>query len=159
VAWPQVQEAALLVHTLLEELGLRSWLKTSGGKGLHLAVPLKPQFDHREVKAFALKVVEHLVRTIPQRFVAKSGAGNRVRKIFVDYLRNGPAQTTVAAFSARARPGMGVSVTLAWDELQQLQGAAQWDIRSAPAFLAGRKDPWAGYWRSRQSLAKAMKLL
>jgi bifunctional non-homologous end joining protein LigD len=159
VPWPQVREAALLLKALLQELGLKSWLKTSGGKGLHLAVPIRPEYDHREVKAFSKALVEHLTRTIPQRFVAQSGASKRVGRVFVDYLRNGPSQTTVAAFSARTRPGLGVSITVDWDELESLEGGAQWNIATAPAFLDGRKDPWAGYWRSKQSLRKAMERL
>jgi bifunctional non-homologous end joining protein LigD len=122
-------------------------------------VPLKPERDHREVKAIARAIVEHLARTIPQRFVARSGAGNRIGRVFVDYLRNGPAQTTVAAFSARARAGMGVSVTIGWDELDAVRSGDQWNVRTAADFLSGRKDPWAGYWRSRQSLEKAVDLL
>ncbi|RZL35106.1 MAG: DNA ligase D, partial [Rubrivivax sp.] len=74
VTWPQLQEAALLMHTLLQELGLQSWLKTSGGKGLHVVVPLAPKLDDDTVKAFSRAAVEHMARTIPQRFVAKSGA-------------------------------------------------------------------------------------
>lgn len=159
VPWAQVQEAALLLKALLEELGLKSWLKTSGGKGLHLAVPIKPEHDHHAVKAFAKSLVEHLARTIPQRFVAKSGAKNRGGRIFVDYLRNGPAQTTAAAFSARARPGLGVSMTVGWDELASIESGAHWNIMTAPDFLADRNDPWAGYWRSRQSLRKALEIL
>jgi bifunctional non-homologous end joining protein LigD len=159
VPWRLVQEAATLVRSFLEDLGLRSWLKTSGGKGLHLAVPLKPQRDHQEVKAIARAIAEHLARTIPQRFAAKSGAKNRIGRVFVDYLRNGPAQTTAAAFSARARPGMGVSVTVGWDELEQLRGGDAWTIRTAPEFLAGRADPWADYWRTSQTLDLAGSLL
>jgi bifunctional non-homologous end joining protein LigD len=159
VPWPQVQEAATLVRAFLEELGLRAWLKTSGGQGLHLAVPLKPQHDHQQVKALARAIAEHLARTLPQRFSAKAGAAHRVGKVFVDYLRNGPAQTTVAAFSARARAGLGVSVTVAWDELGRLRGGDHWTIRTLPEFLSGRADPWAGYWRSRQTLERAAALL
>jgi bifunctional non-homologous end joining protein LigD len=149
----------MLVRSFLEELGLRSWLKTSGGKGLHLAVPLKPQRNHREVKAIARAIAEHLARRIPQRFAARSGAKNRIGKVFVDYLRNGPAQTTAAAFSARARPGTGVSVTAGWDELEQLRGGDVWTVRTAPGFLASRADPWAGYWHAQQMLNQAADLL
>lgn len=106
VKWGHVQEAALLVHTLLSELGLEAWLKTSGGKGLHVVVPLAPRLDYEAVKAFSQAFVRHLAKTIPQRFSAKSGASNRIGKVYVDYLRNGMGQTTVAAFSARAQPGM-----------------------------------------------------
>lgn len=159
VAWAQMQEAATLVRAFLEDLGLRSWLKTSGGKGLHIAVPLKPERDHQQVKAVARAIAQHLARTIPQRFSAKSGAANRLRRVFVDYLRNGPAQTTAAAFSARARPGMGVSVTVSWEELPSLRGGDEWTVRTAAEFLRGRKDPWAGYWRTRQTLDQAAELL
>jgi bifunctional non-homologous end joining protein LigD len=158
VAWPQVQEAAALMHAMLEELGLASWLKTSGGKGLHVVVPLSPRLDYDTVKDFSQAVVQHLAKTIPQRFVAKSGAANRVGKVFVDYLRNGFNATTAAAFSARARPGLGVSMPVAWDDLPGLKGGAQWTIATARDHLSFQKnDPWAGYGTCRQTLAKAMK--
>ncbi|MEO5672184.1 MAG: non-homologous end-joining DNA ligase, partial [Ramlibacter sp.] len=128
VQWRQVVEATQLVHGFLEELGLASFLKTSGGKGLHVVVPLRRQFDWDTVKDFSKAIVEHLSRTIPQRFVAKSGGSNRVGKIFIDYLRNGYGATTVAAWSARARPGLGISVPVRWDELAGLQGGAHWTV-------------------------------
>jgi bifunctional non-homologous end joining protein LigD len=160
VKWPQLREAAGLLHTLLDELDLESWLKTSGGKGLHVVVPLSPRLDYDTVKGFSQAVVRHLAKTLPQRFVAKSGAANRVGRIFVDYLRNGFNATTAAAFSARARPGLGVSMPVTWDELPELTGGAQWTIANARdrlSFLA--TDPWAGYWTCRQTLTKAMKVL
>jgi bifunctional non-homologous end joining protein LigD len=160
VGWPAVQEAAALVRTLLEELGLKSWLKTSGGKGLHVVVPLQPHFDYDVVKDFSQAVVQHLARTIPSRFVARSGPANRKGRIFVDYLRNGHGQTTAAAYSARARPGLGVSMPVDWDELSALKSGAQWTIRTARERLSFLKqDPWAAYWKSRQRLAAAMKRL
>src|SRR5690606_11646822 len=136
VEWQQLQEAAVLARTLLEELGLRSWLKTSGGKGLHIVVPIAPRFDHDVIKGFTQAVVQHLARTIPSRFVARSGAANRKGRIFVDYLRNGHGQTTVAAFSARARPGLGVSMPVAWEDLMSLRGSAQWTVATAREHLS-----------------------
>jgi bifunctional non-homologous end joining protein LigD len=160
VTWPQVQEAATLLHALLDELGLQSWLKTSGGKGLHVVVPLSPRLAYDPVKDFSEAVVQHLAKTLPQRFVAKSGANNRVGRVFVDYLRNGFNATTAAAFSARARPGLGVSMPVAWDELPALKGGADWTISNAhERATAQGNDPWAGYWNSRQTLAAAMKKL
>ena len=161
ITWPQLQEAAVLMRTLLEELGLRSWLKTSGGKGLHVVVPLTPRLDDDAVKAFSKAAVEHMARTIPQRFVAKSGGARRVGRIFIDYLRNGHGQTTAAAFSARARPGMGVSMPVAWEQLGELKGGAHWTVRTAREYLSflGGNDPWAAYWKQRQSLAAAIKRL
>ncbi|MBW8832691.1 MAG: DNA ligase D, partial [Burkholderiales bacterium] len=128
VPWTQMLEAATLMNALLEELGLRSWLKTSGGKGLHVVVPLAPKLSYDEVKRFSQAAVVHMARTIPSRFVAKSGGTHRVGKIFIDYLRNGHAQTTAAAFSARARPGMGVSMPVAWEQLMTLKSGSQWTI-------------------------------
>lgn len=157
VSWQQVQEAALLVQTLLGELGLVSWLKTSGGKGLHVVVPLVPELDYDTVKAFSRSAVEHLAKTLPRRFVAKSGPSNRKGRVFVDYLRNGVAQTTVAAFSARARPGMGVSMPVSWDQLLQLKSADQWNVRNAREYLSFRTaDPWGDYWSTAQTLTGAM---
>ncbi len=159
VEWSRVQEAAMLVRTLLDELGLPSFLKTSGGKGLHVVVPLRRQYDWDTVKGFSQAVVAHLAKTIPARFVAKSGPRNRVGKVFVDYLRNGFGATTVSAWSARSRPGLGVSVPIDWDELASLDGPAQWTVaNAAQRFEIGNK-PWAGMERSRKSLTAAMKML
>ena len=160
VSWAHVREAAALMRTLLEELGLKSWLKTSGGKGLHVVVPLAAKMAYDTVKDFSRAVVAHMARTIPQRFVAKSGGSNRVGKIFIDYLRNGHGQTTAAAFSARARPGLGVSMPLHWDQLADLKSGAQWTIATAREHLSFEKaDPWADYWSSRQTLTAARRRL
>ena len=160
VSWAHIQEAALLTRAMLTELGLASWLKTSGGKGLHVVVPLVPRLDYGVVKSFSQAVVTHLAKTIPERFVAKSGGSNRVGRIFVDYLRNGHGQTTAAAFSARSRPGLGVSMPVAWEQLTALKGAAQWTIATAREYLSfEQKDPWADYWTTRQTLVRGMKTL
>ncbi|HEY0856749.1 MAG TPA: DNA ligase D, partial [Albitalea sp.] len=159
VAWPAMQEAAHLTRMLLDELGLKSFLKTSGGKGLHVVVPLTPRDDWDTVKDFSQAVVQHLAKVVPTRFVAKSGPKNRVGKIFADYLRNGRGATTAAAFSARARPGLGVSIPVAWDELPQLTSGAHWTIATAHERLESDEDPWADYAKTRQTLTKAMKTL
>jgi len=131
IGWKEVQEAALLVRAFLQELGLPSWLKTSGGKGLHVVVPLKRQHGWDTVKDFSQAIVVHLARTVPQRFVAKSGGKNRIGRIFIDYLRNGFGATTACAWSARARPGLGISVPVQWEELQDLSGGAHWTVRTS----------------------------
>ena len=160
VSWAHVQEAALLTRALLTELGLASWLKTSGGKGLHVVVPIVARLDYDTVKDFSQAVVTHLAKTLPERFVARSGGSNRVGRIFVDYLRNGHGQTTAAAFSARARPGLGVSMPVAWEQLMALKGGAQWTIVTAREYLSfEQSDPWASYWSARQTLTKGMKTL
>ena len=160
VTWSMLQEAAVLTRTMLTELGLDCWLKTSGGKGLHVVVPLTPRLDYAEVKAFTQAVVRHMARVIPSRFVAVMGGTNRVGKIFIDYLRNGHGQTTACAFSARSRPGLGVSMPVGWEQLSELKGGAQWTIATAREYLSFQKeDPWSGYWKKRQALGAAIKRL
>jgi bifunctional non-homologous end joining protein LigD len=159
VTWRQVQEAAQLVRGFLAELGLTAFLKTSGGKGLHVVVPIRRQLDWDTVKDFSQAVVQHLARNVPQRFVAKSGAGNRVGRIFIDYLRNGFGATTVSAWSARSRPGLGISVPVRWDELDQLKGGDHWTVGTVHTRLDQGNTPWDEYESSRKGLAGAMKVL
>ncbi|HZY18894.1 MAG TPA: DNA ligase D [Ramlibacter sp.] len=159
VEWTQMQEAALLVQAFLTELGLPAWLKTSGGKGLHVVVPLKGPYGWDPVKDFSQAIVQHLARTIPQRFVAKSGPKNRVGRIFIDYLRNGFGATTVAAWSARARPGLGISVPVRWDELKGLRSGAHWTVSTVHERLGEGNAPWEGYAASAVSPKAAMKRL
>ncbi|OZI56038.1 DNA ligase D [Bordetella genomosp. 4] len=157
MSWKGVQQGAELVRVLMHELGLQSWLKTSGGKGLHIVVPIRRQYDWDTVKDFSAAIVRHLARTIPQLFVAKSGPRNRVGKIFADYLRNGFGSTTVAAWSARGRPGLPISVPVTWDELSSLKSSAQWTIATVHERLDVGNDPWADY--APQGIAQAMKAL
>jgi bifunctional non-homologous end joining protein LigD len=160
VSWQELREAALLVRAMLAELGLESWVKTTGGKGLHVIVHLRPEEDYPATNQFSRAVVEHMARTIPQRFVAKSGPANRVGRIFIDFLRNGQSQSTCEAYSARARPGMGVAMPVGWDELARIEGPAHFTLGNAIEHLrAQRADPWAGYWKRPQRLAGAMKKL
>jgi bifunctional non-homologous end joining protein LigD len=159
VAWEQMQEAAQLVHAFLDELGLPCFLKTSGGKGLHVVVPVKPYYDWDSVKAFSKRVVEHMAATLPDRFALKSGPKNRVGKIFIDYLRTGRGATTVAAWSARARPGLGISVPVGWDELASLRGGDHWTVATAHTRLDVGNAPWSGYAKAAVGLAGAMKAI
>ena len=160
VGWKHVLEAAAIVRSFLLDLKLHSWLKTSGGKGLHVVVPLAPRHDWATVKGFSRALVQHLAQVVPARFVAKSGPANRVGRIFVDYLRNGHGATTVAAYSARARPGLGVSMPVPWEMLESLRSGSQWTVATAREHLSFHPDdPWAGYWRAKQALAPAMQAL
>jgi bifunctional non-homologous end joining protein LigD len=159
VAWPQVQEAAELMHSFLAQLGLPSFLKTSGAKGLHVVVPVKRLYDWGTVKGFSQAVVAHMAKTIPQRFVARSGPKNRVGKIFIDYLRNGLGATTVCSWSARARPGLGISVPVAWGELPSLRGGDHWSVKTVHQRLDAGNDPWIGYAKAARGLRSAMSAL
>ncbi|WP_233829848.1 DNA ligase D [Paraburkholderia sp. ZP32-5] len=158
LGWERMIEAAQLTRSLLDELGLQSFCKTSGGKGLHVVVPLAKQAGWDEVKEFSQAVAQHMAATLPQHFSAKMGAQNRKKKIFIDYLRNNRGSSTVAAFSTRARPGLGVSVPLAWDEVAGTTAGDQWNIANVHERLAGlRGDPWTGYAKTRQRITAAMK--
>jgi len=159
VEWKQIQEAAELTRGMLDELGLRSFLKTSGGKGLHIVVPLRPQYDWDTVKAVSQAIVAHMAQTLPERFAFKSGPRNRVGRIFIDYLRNGRGSTTACAWSARARPGLGISVPVSWDELAKLRSGDQWNIANVHQRLDVGNAPWDDYAKGARSLTAAMKKL
>jgi bifunctional non-homologous end joining protein LigD len=156
--WKMMQEAALLVKLVLDELGLASFPKTSGGKGIHVVVPLTGKQGWDEVKAFSKAVAQHMAKVVPARFSSVSGPKNRVNKIFIDYLRNSRGATSAAAFSVRARPGMGVSMPIAWDEVPSLTSAHQWNMQAAVSRqrrLGG--DAWQGYFDVRQRITATMR--
>ena len=154
--WKSMVEATQLTLSVLDELGLEAFLKTSGGKGMHVVVPLARKDDWDSVKAFAKAISQFLTQQLPERFTATMGPKNRVGKIFVDYLRNTRGASTVAAYSVRARPGLPVSVPIAREELSELRNSQQWDIHTLPERLEGLKsDPWSGY-AHRQKIAKKM---
>ncbi|WP_426076798.1 DNA ligase D [Janthinobacterium sp. PSPC3-1] len=159
VGWPAIRESAVLLRAFLTELGLPAFLKTSGGKGLHVVVPIRPKHDWDTVKAFSQAIVAHMAELIPKRFVVKSGPANRVGKIFIDYLRNGRGATTVAAWSVRTRPGLGISVPLAWEELDKLKAADQWNVSNVHSRLDVGNTPWDSYARSAKGIDAAMKKL
>ena len=159
VPWAQLQEAAQLTRAFLTQLGLPAFLKTSGGKGLHIVVPLRKLHGWDTVKRFSQAVVQHMAKTIPQRFVARSGPKNRVGKIFIDYLRNGLGATTVCAWSARARPGLGISVPVDWAELPMRRGGNHWTVKTVHERLDTGNQPWHAYARAARILNAAMAAL
>ncbi|WP_040262445.1 DNA ligase D [Pseudomonas massiliensis] len=157
--WKAMVEATQLTLTVLDELGLKSFLKTSGGKGMHIVVPLKPKDDWESVKAFSHAIVSHLARLLPDRFSEVAGPKNRVGKIFVDYLRNSQGATTICAFAARTREGLPVSVPVSREEVAGLKGGNQWNIHNIHERLAEMEgnDPWEGYAKVRQTITATMR--
>lgn len=156
--WGRVIEAAHQTRELLERLGLRAWCKTSGGKGLHVVVPLARHAGWDEALDFAHAVTDRMAARMPERFSAKMGAQNRKGRIFLDYLRNARGASTIAAYSPRARPGLPVSVPLRWDELDSTIAGDQWNITNLHERLDAMKgDPWDGYGRARQRISAAMR--
>ncbi|MEB6589302.1 DNA ligase D [Pseudomonas asiatica] len=155
--WKAMLEATQLTLTLLDELGLKVFLKTSGGKGMHVVVPLTRRAGWDEVKDFSHAIVNYLAKLFPDRLSAVSGPKNRVGRIFIDYLRNGKGATTVCAYSLRAREGLPVSVPIWREELAQLKGANQWNIANVRQRLAEVDDPWAAMGKTRQSITARMR--
>lgn len=152
--WSRMVEATDMTLELLDELGLKAFLKSSGGRGMHVVVPIDRRHSWECANAFARGVTTRLAAEAPERIVAKMGPKNRVGKIFVDYLRNQRGASTVAAYSVRARPGLSVSVPIGRDELEQIGGADRWNILNLHERLQQlATDPWADYASTRQSIS------
>jgi bifunctional non-homologous end joining protein LigD len=156
--YPPLRDAALAIRKLMQDLGLDSWIKTTGGKGLHVVVPLTaPRPDWDTAKEFSRSVTLFMERLAPTMFTSKTGEKNRKKKIFVDYLRNGFGATAVAAFSPRWRPGVGVSTPVSWEEIDADIRGTHFNLRNVPDRIARqRKDPWKDYWSARQALTRTM---
>ena len=145
VDWPSVIAAAEEVRGRLKSAGLAAFVKTSGGKGLHVAAPIKPKAEWPAVKAFTKSIADSMAADSPDRFVSTIPKARRHGKILIDYLRNQRGMTAVAAYSTRARPGAAVSMPLAWEELAPEIGPAYFTIRNTPARLSSSPDPWADF--------------
>ena len=161
--WANVIEGASEIRDRLRELGLESFLKTTGGKGLHVVVPIEPRFGWPAIKAFTKLIAESMAQDDPKRFLATMSKAARKGRIFIDYLRNDLTSTAASAFSVRARPGATVSTPLAWSELRPSLTPANYDIHTVPARLANQKgDPWADFFMVHQGInrdhLKALKI-
>ena len=154
VRWPRVIEAARLLRSAFDALELESFVKTTGGAGLHVVVPLVPQAGWSECLAFARGIAEAIERQSPRLYTTAFPKAGRERKILLDYLRNNRTNTSVAAFSTRAKPRASVSVPLAWDELSPRLRSDHFTVNNLGERLAKLKeDPWRPYWRCKQHLA------
>jgi bifunctional non-homologous end joining protein LigD len=157
VRWPEVVRVALFVKGALDALGLASFAKTTGGAGLHVVVPLRPERDWTECLGFARALAGALAAHDPRRLTTSFARAGRERKILLDYLRNNRTNTSVAAFSLRARPDATVSVPIAWDELSARARPDRFTLRTVPRRLARlRSDPWRGYDLARRPLTSAL---
>ena len=157
VAWDDIKQAAMIIKTLVESIGLAPFLKTTGGKGLHVVVPIEPSVGWEHVKGFSKAVAELLERTFPDRFTSKLLKISRRGKIFIDYLRNGEGATAVAAYSTRAKPNAPVSTPIAWNELADDVRFAHFNVVNVPRRLAKAKaDPWRNIADVAGSLSKGV---
>jgi bifunctional non-homologous end joining protein LigD len=146
VVWTAVIAAAEEVRSRLVSAGLAAFVKTSGGKGLHVVSPVKPKAEWPAVKAFTKSVADAMAADSPARYVSTIPKARRHGKILIDYLRNQRGMTAVAPYSTRARPGAPVSMPLGWDELAPEIGPAYFTIRNTPTRLASlAADPWADF--------------
>jgi bifunctional non-homologous end joining protein LigD len=153
LAFADVISAAKELRTFLKELGLVSFLKTTGGKGLHIVVPIARRYSWPDVKSFAKRVGELMTQRSPERYLTRISIAERRGKIFIDYLRNDPTSTAVGPYSTRAREGAPVATPLAWDELTPKLDPKVFDINSVPKRLAKLKsDPWEGIAKLAQKL-------
>jgi bifunctional non-homologous end joining protein LigD len=153
VPWEHMTEAALEVRSRLSDLGLQSFVKTTGGKGLHVVFPLTPKADWDTVKGFTQSLAEQMATDRPDRYTANMAKRERRGRIYLDYLRNGMGATAVGAYSTRARPGAAVSTPLAWDELGPAIRANHFTVENLPKRLAFLdQDPWEGILSLRQEL-------
>jgi len=155
VPFSEVKKAATDIRKLLQQLELESFLRVSGGKGLHVVVPLNPGCDWDLTKRFAHGFADALAQSEPHRFLATSTKSLRNKRIFVDYLRNGRGATAVASYSLRGRPGAPVAMPIAWSELSKLTRADAFTMKEVPEKLKRRrKDPWADINTIQQNLAR-----
>jgi bifunctional non-homologous end joining protein LigD len=155
VPWKRVIETAREVRQRLTGYGLASFVKTTGGKGLHVVAPLVPDADWEACAAFSGRVAAEMVRDQPNAFTDNMSKAKRTNKIYIDYLRNRRGATSIAAYSTRARPGAPVSTPLTWDELTPRIRSEQYTVATLPRRLARLKeDPWKAYWTTRQRLPR-----
>lgn len=156
VRWPQMVAAARAVRELLRVLGLACWVKTTGGRGLHVVAPIEPRRDWFDCLAFARDVARALTRADPALYTIRFAKAGRERRILIDYLRNNRTNTTVCAYSSRARAGAPVSTPIAWDELDTTLRPSRFTVQSIPRRLKQLGgDPWDEYWKTPQALGKA----
>jgi bifunctional non-homologous end joining protein LigD len=144
------------VRQLLSGLGLESFVKTTGGRGVHIVVPLTPADDWSVCLAFARAIADALMRREPSRFTTRFTKAGRERLLLVDYLRNNRTNTSIAAYSTRAKPQAPISVPLAWNELMPSRAPDRWTLLTVPGRLARlRCDPWTAFWTTRQRIPRA----
>jgi bifunctional non-homologous end joining protein LigD len=157
VPWSRVVDAARLMRRSLRALGLESFVKTTGGAGLHVVVPLVPHAQWTECLAFSRRLAAAIEAHDPSGFTVDFAKAGRARKILIDYLRNNRTNTSIAAYSTRAKPRATVSVPVTWNELKPSLDPASFTIATVPRRLAKlRRDPWADYHAAKQKLTRQM---
>jgi len=156
--WERVTEAAIEMREALLGVGLQSFPKTTGGKGLHVVVPVTPKLGWDAIKDFSKWVAERFTSTYPDRFTTNMAKRARTGRIFIDYLRNGRGATAVGAYSARARPGALVATPLSWDEVESGIKPDRFTVSTVPDRMKRLKsDPWADIYQLAQSISAKVR--
>jgi bifunctional non-homologous end joining protein LigD len=154
VSLKQLIEGAQEVRQRMRELGFVTFVKTTGGKGLHVVVPLTPHYSFPAIKSFARAMAESMASDSPTKYIATMSKAKRAGKIFVDYLRNDVTSTAVAPYSARAREAATVSTPVAWEELTAHLKLSSFTIDTVPQRLKKqKKDPWQNFSKTKQKIA------
>jgi len=155
--WSTLVEAVTVLRKLLDTLGLRGFLKTTGGKGLHVVLPIAPRHDWPTITAFTKAIADLMVMSFPDRFTAKLNKATRTGKILVDYLRNAEGATAIAPYSLRAKKNAPVSMPISWEELKRDVRFDCFNVRNAAARLKTQKrDPWAEFLEVDQAITPQM---
>jgi bifunctional non-homologous end joining protein LigD len=152
--WKNLVEAVRLIETLLGEIGLRGFLKTTGGKGLHVVVPIKPTQPWPVIKGFSKAIAELFAQTFPDRFTSKMAKATRHGKIFIDYLRNDEGSTAIAPYSLRARANAPVSTPIGWNELGKEVRFDHFNVKTLLPRLK-KADPWKDFFDVEQAIGAA----
>lgn len=152
VTFSNVKKAAFELKKFLEKLKLKSFIKTSGGKGLHVHVPVSPIYDWEQIKSFSRSVCEQMENESPDKFTTNISKSKRKGKIFLDYLRNGYGATAIAPYSVRAKPNASVAFPISWEEAKKIKAPDIYTLKNVPKLLAKRKDPWKGYLKMKQKI-------
>ena len=153
IEWNALKAAAREIRDRLAELRLRSWVRLSGGKGVHVVVPIRPGPDWSQVKAFCEAFADSMVAKAPERYIATASKAKREGLIFIDWLRNSRGATSVASWSLRAKPGATVAMPLTWEELGRVRQAGAFDLHRALRRSRNlKRDPWHAMHRARQGL-------
>lgn len=157
VPWSKVTEAAKLIQQKLAHLDLQSFIKLSGGKGLHIVIPIVPVLEWSEIKEFTRAFAQYIVQLSPFDFIATASKDKRGNKIFIDYLRNDRGSTSVAVYSTRAKINIPISTPIRWNELSKIKSAQEFNIKNIQNRLSKqKKDPWEDFFKVKQRLSKQL---
>lgn len=151
--WKEVIEAGLLIKAQLEEWDIKSWVKLTGGKGLHVVIPIKPEYSWEESYQWSKQVALWFVEKYPDQFSAEMSKLKRKNNIFIDYFRNISGATAIAPYSVRARVGAPIAMPVSWSELEKIKAGNAFTVQNVQSYLKKHpKNPWADFLKSPQEL-------